>query len=137
MTFEELERSLPNGFHDAKLKCFNFDIIASRIQISASLLVGLPGEKDPERYEDCTLIVSSIFVFFIEPPDPKYPFIPDGLPINMSGGLVIPGQNSEIDKILEMIPGDASVYRFFLEEWNSFLYLAAAEVTLEWGKAIG
>jgi hypothetical protein len=33
---------------------------------------------------------------------------------------------------MTQLPSDATAYRFFLEEWNSFLYLAASKVAFSW-----
>ncbi|HLY99110.1 MAG TPA: hypothetical protein VKT33_08595, partial [Candidatus Angelobacter sp.] len=63
---------------------------------------------------------------------PNYMFALSGSGIGVSGDLVAPGQNPQTDLLLRKLPSDATAYRFFLEEWNSFFYLAASEVVFSW-----
>ncbi len=132
MTFEELEEKLPNGFHDAEIRKISMDFVNRSIVIGMNLLVGVPGDPDPERYRPGTLRVVSPYLFFIKPPDPSYHFVPDGSPINASGRSVKVGQNEEVDRLLAVIPPNATVYLFFLDDWNSCLYLAGASVEFSW-----
>lgn len=132
MTFEELDRKLPNGFHDSKIRKISVDFAGGSILIGMDLLVGLPRTPSPEGYRAGTLRVASPYLFFIEPPDPQYRFIPNGSPLNVDGDSVKVGQNPEVDRLLPVLPANASVYRFFLEEWNSFLYLAGGDAAFSW-----
>jgi len=132
MTFEEIAETLPNGFHDAKLRRLQVDFAAYSIAIQLLLLVGEPDTATPEEYRAGTLTMESPLFFFLEPPDPQYPFIFDGSPVNIDGDSVRAGQNASVDSLLSMLAVGAVAYRFFLEEWNSFLYLAAESVELSW-----
>lgn len=132
MTFEELEQELPNGFHDAAIKEIRMDFVGRSILVGMEILVGLPGSPNQEEYRPGTLKVLFPHLFFLEPPDPRYPFVPDGSPLNVGGDSVRVGQNPQVDRLLEVLPKNATTYRFFLEEWNSFLYLAGASVEFCW-----
>ncbi|HET9803187.1 MAG TPA: RHS repeat domain-containing protein [Candidatus Acidoferrum sp.] len=84
------------------------------------------------RLQPNELRVAPIYLFFIEPPDPNYPFLPGGSHQKVDGDLIKIGQNEEIDRLLRTLPQNATTYRFFLEKWNSFLYLAGGDVEFSW-----
>ena len=133
MTFEELIQELPNGFHDAEILGIRVDFVNRSIVIGMNLLVGVPGAPDPERYDRGTLRVVSPYLFFIEPPDPKYHFVFDGSPINATGSSIKVGQSAEVDRLLAVLPPNSTAYLFFLDDWNSCMYLAGAGVEFSWG----
>jgi hypothetical protein len=132
MTFEELNEKLPNGFHDAEIRQISVDFVNCSIMLSMNLHVGLVGDPDRERYRAGTVKIMSFYLFFIEPPDPHYHFVPDGSPINASGNSVKMGQNARVDHLLTVLPPNATPYLFFLDDWNSCLYLAGASVEFFW-----
>jgi hypothetical protein len=96
------------------------------------LLMGGPDEPDPELYRPGKLRVEPVYLFFIEPPDAKYSFVPDGSDLKVDGDYVKVGQNTAVDRLLPMLPQNATTYRFFLEKWNAFLYVAGGSVDLSW-----
>jgi hypothetical protein len=134
MTFTDIDEVLTNGFHDATILHFSLDAEANTLTMRMSVWVGTL--EDPERYGNIEVIAKSVSVFFIEPPHPSYPF-------QMNGhGLAVCGDSPEIgvsqfisegaEKVLSKLPSDAGSYRFFLEDWNSFLYVAAEDVSFSW-----
>ena len=137
MTFEEIDRKLPNGFHDAAIRKIELDFVNRSTLIRMDLHAGVPEDSSPERYRPGTLKISSPYLFFIEPPDPRYPYIPKGKAFNVDGDSVKVGQSDAVDRLLPTLPSNATVYRFFLEEWNSFLYLAGASVEFSWDDEAG
>jgi hypothetical protein len=128
MTFEEVEQSLPNGFHDATLLQVSLDSVERCATVKISVHVSVDGDQDRELYRVGILSAKSVSLFFMEPPDPNHRFALSGRGIGVSGDSVALGQNPETDLLLRKLPSDATAYRFFLEEWNSFFYLAASEV---------
>ena len=139
MTFEQLEQNLPNGFHDAAIREINVDFIARSVVVGMDLLVSGPNDADPEVWRPGTLKLSPAYLFFVEPPDPRYSFLPNGSASKVDGDSVRVGQNKEVDRLLPMLPQNATAYRFFLEKWNAFLYLAGGGVEFTWddGEAFG
>ena len=132
MTFEELEQTLPNGFHDARILALSLDNLDRTLTIKLSLHVSVEGDGDRERYRIASLGAHSVCLFFMESPDPNYHFLFDGRGIAASGASVALGQDSLIDPLLRKLPPGVTAYRFFLDDWNSFLYLAANDVSLSW-----
>jgi hypothetical protein len=132
VTFEELEDRLPNGFHDAEIRNINVDFVNRSLVIGMNLHVSEFEEADSERYRAGTLKVESPFLFFIDPPDAKYHFVPDGSPLNATGNSVKVGMNASLDRLLPALPLNSTIYLFFLDDWNSSIYLAGAGVKFSW-----
>jgi hypothetical protein len=132
MTFEEVEQSLPNGFHDARLLHVSLDTVQRCATVKLSVHVSEKGDSDRERYRTGVLKATSVCIFFMEPPDARYDFVLNGKGIGVSGDAVRLGQIPEMDPLLRQLPSGATAYRFFLEQWNSFFYLAAGEVAFSW-----
>jgi hypothetical protein len=132
MTFEEVELSLPNGLHDAEILKFALD--SQERTVLMTILVHASGvhDLDKETYREIELKATGVSLFFMEPPDPTYHFLLNGEGIYTSGCSVAIGQVASVDLLLKQLPPEASAYRFFLENWNSFLYIAASDVTFSW-----
>jgi hypothetical protein len=135
MTFEELEESLPNGFHDATIRWIKSDFISRSLTIGMELWVGLTDSPNPEEYRTGTLLVDPFYLFFVEPPHPTYGFMPDGSPIIVDGDPVKLGQNPNVDRLLSVLPEDATAYRFFVIDGNSSLFIAGRSVAFWWDDA--
>lgn len=132
MTFEEIEAALPNGFHDSAISRLTVNFAGSLIEIALRLLVGTPDDPDSDRYRAGTLKLNSPYLFFVEAPDPTYPFLSNGLPVNASGAPVKLGDDPKIDALLQRIPTGATAFVFFLDDWNSYLYLAGSDLNFSW-----
>ena len=132
MTFQELEQKLPNGFHDASIRKIQLDFMGRSVEIEMDILMAGPDDPDPELCRVGKLRVAPAYLLFIEPPDPRYSFIPDGVSSKVDGDSVKVGQSAEVDRLLPTLPKNATTYRFFLEKWNAFLYLAGAGVEFSW-----
>jgi hypothetical protein len=110
------------------------DFMARTAILSMNMLsgVGTPDNENLNIYRRATVRIAGLLLFFVEPPHPKYNFLLDGEPLSVSGDSVRAGQNSEMDCLLPALPQNSTVYRFFLDEWNSFVYLAAEGVEFLW-----
>lgn len=73
-----------------------------------------------------------VHTFFMEPPNPHYPFLFNGRGLAASDDMELQGLNGELEKIVEKLPREAEMIRFFFQDWNSFLYLAADAFTFAW-----
>jgi len=132
MTFEEVEQSLPNGFHDAALRGISADFVNLSIKLEMELHASVEGDANPERYLRGVLSVTRPYLFFLDPPDSRYGFIPRGMPVNASGFALKAGKDPKIDALLQRIPADATAFVFFLDDWNTYLYVAGATVQFSW-----
>lgn len=117
----ELERALPNGFHDAQLRSFRVDLLRRRLVFELDICVADPekGTLD-ERYRRALLEVGASGCFSVEAPDSRYPFRDPG-PVR-------------IDLSLERGASDAGSEkaRFFINEWNSFITVEVHGALLTW-----
>lgn len=132
MTFEDLDRELPNGFHDSKIESVAVDYARRSAMIAMRLLVGTPDSVDQDVYRHATLEVSGLCYYAIDPPDPTYPFMRTGSAINVAGYPEDPEKFPALDGLLPVMPKDVTCYRFFVHEWNSFIHIAAKDVQLSW-----
>src|SRR5690242_21708128 len=96
MTFEKLEMELPNGFHDAEIRSIGLDYLSRTADLRMNLLisVGTPEDRNAALYRAGTVRIAGLLLLYIEPPDPNYPFVPDGSPLNASGNSVKVGQDA-------------------------------------------
>jgi hypothetical protein len=132
VTFQDLEDSLPNGFHDAKLKSVSIDYVERLLTMQVELLVGTPEAEDRDEYRSATLIASGLYFYVIDPPDSKYPFATKQRPVRISGDDGLPDLLSKLAANLAQTNPGFTYHRFFSNDWNSFIYVAADDVQLTW-----
>ena len=134
MTILELERSLPNGFHDAHIHRLSVDYVNREAAITFDVLVGIPegkNEFEREAYRKCLLKLTGLEYFIIDPPDPTYQF-------NKPATLWVDASPLETAKLKSSVKlpslqaQNAFAYLFFVQDWNSSLYVAATDASLEW-----
>jgi hypothetical protein len=130
MTFIEAETSLPNGFHDAKIEKLLIDYLSRNLLVSMQILVGTPGMPNEEDYATAELVVNGLYFCAIESPESTYPWVPDGRPLSVSGSCCVDSQTPS--ELLLTLPPGAGCYRFFVEQWNSFIQIAGADVQISW-----
>src|SRR5262245_44331541 len=127
MNLEQLEKSLPNGFHDAQIEEIIVDYVSRKAVVKMQLLVGNPDaapEKEREAYKPAELRLSDVLYFVVDPPDPKYKYAEkNGLWIDAGRADEESAPTSPIP--LDQLPTGASAYWFFVNDWNSFIHIAA------------
>jgi hypothetical protein len=133
MTFDEVEKTLPNGFHDAKLVTMTLDYTAGILLMTLQILIGRPGHSNEDEYSPAELRATGLYFCFIDPPDPTYPFRPNGKALGVSGAPESREQ-SVIERLLPKLPEGISLYRFYAEKWNSFIHVAASDIQISWSK---
>jgi hypothetical protein len=132
MTFEELDKLLPNGFHDAQIHDLKIDYMIGSAVIRMTFDFGSPKGPKPEDYRTGELRVSGLFFLTIDPPDPSYPYVPDGCALNVSGDPAKMDTFPALETLAQTFPPGVSCYRFFVNEWNSFINIAAKDVQVSW-----
>ena len=134
MTLDELNDSLPNGFHDAQVYSIELDYRAGTAKLHLSLWVGSMKDPQPQRetYQEATVIVTGLGFCSIDPPDPTYPFIPHGGFIDVSGDPAKADHLPSLPELTTKLPDSTWCYRFFVNDWNGFIHIAGrnAEITL-------
>jgi hypothetical protein len=134
VTIEELEGALPNGFHDAEIFSFEVDYAAGIAKFRMNLLVGWPDDPEPERqaYQEAILVVSGLCFFSVDPPSSKYPFLPDGKPICVSGDAAKSDHLPSLADLVARFPDGTWCYRFFVDDWNAFIHVAGRHGKVTW-----
>lgn len=134
MTLLELERTLPNGFHDAHIQSFSANFVKRELTITLDALWGIPeGKTDFERYayRTCLLKLSGLEYLIIDPPDSTYAYSKPGTLWIDAGPLESAKLNSKV-KLPSIRSKSAFAYLFFVQDWNSSFYVAATDSSLEW-----
>jgi hypothetical protein len=133
MTLEELADTLPNGFHDAQISSVSIDYVERQARLNIDLWVGVPSEDEElrEAYREGELKLSGLLYWVIEPPDANYPYGKlEQLWVD-AGSLESASFKPSV-KLPEPLPAGAFASWIFVQGWNSFMYLAAMDASLEW-----
>lgn len=131
MKLEKLIASLPNGFHDAQMTNLLIDYLAGRITFSLNLLTGDPEDKSKkmqDTYKAAQLIISDFEYCVIDSPDKGYPYLKRGH-LNIDLGV---GQPATSPVNLPPHKNDSFQFWIWVDEWNSFIRIAAKDVDLKW-----
>jgi hypothetical protein len=127
MTIEELEETLPNGFHDSQI-----------VSISVNFLVGTccieldvdHDDPDPDVFKRMKLQLKDVSLVAIEPPDPKIDLSTKET-VWASGHPTSEKILPALDSYRKSAPPNTFFYSFFLHELNCHIHLGAKEATLE------
>jgi hypothetical protein len=130
VTILEIEQSLPNGLHDAEVRKIEIDYGHRKATFDLAVWVG-DMDDPPERreaYKNGRLNVSGLLFMVMEAPDARYPY-KNSTDLNIDGCDMSKG----IDKdLLDSLPTEAFVRSFFVNDWNSFIHIAATNAEIFW-----
>ena len=116
MTLEELDGTLPNGFHDAEFYRIDIDYRRRRVMFEAALWVGT--EQDPERREEGVLLVEGLAFISLDQPEPSSAF--------MERDYLWVDHGPAREKLTEqLIPDGHFASEFYVTEWNAFIVVVA------------
>lgn len=130
MTLEDIEKSLPNGLHDAKLNRLVVDYEQRTLKAEIAVWVGdldEPAERR-ERYRRGRIEIAGLTFLIMEPPDARYPFA-------YSTKLTIDGcdQRENLDiTLLESLPKKSFFRSLWVGEWNAFIHVAGTDAKFSW-----
>ena len=133
MTLAELEQTLPNGFHDAKIERISIDYVERTVICDMHLLVGLPEESEGDRdgMRRARVTMTDFYYCVIEAPDTRYSFHdPDA--IWVSGEVSESRFFAAMESLSKQIPKNGVPYSFFVHDWNSFIHIAAGSAESTW-----
>ena len=137
MTLAELADSLPNGFHDSAIKRVTVDYEKQTARLEMSLLVGLP--DDPiEKRDNCRDGLVELFglqFFMISAPNAKEHlgalgevWVVDGYDTNE----ILNSCKEITPSLLQSISAGVFTFSFYLNDWNSYIHIAARKCSLKW-----
>ena len=127
MTIQELEATLPSGFHDAMLHSYSVDLVAKSAHFALELSIGDPNsheEAERERYRHANLTLQGLECFFVDPPDPRYPRIaPERIDLCDAD-----------EKVTQQIPSSSGLFsaRFYSAATNSFIHFSARNASISY-----
>jgi hypothetical protein len=122
MNIEELDRTLPNGFHDSCLCQVTVDYEAQTAALTLDIWIGdleAPAGAERERLRTARLDLIGLEYFILEPPDPRYKYREAG-----AVTLDLCGTDPSIATSRPLAFGGFAG-RFFVNEWNAFIHFAA------------
>jgi hypothetical protein len=125
MTFDEWDHKLPNGFHDAEISTLEIDYPRRTMTLHMRLLSLIRGE-----YVAAVVTVSGLQFCSIGAPSPEYSY-QRMAPITVGGDPAKSDHLPELDALTPTFPKDVASYRFFVHDWNNFIYIAAADVDVK------
>jgi hypothetical protein len=131
VTLEELEKTLPNGLHDAEVQRIAVDYQQRKLTLEVAVWVGNMDDP-PERreaYRKGRIEISGLLFLVMEPPDPTYPFQTSDLTIDgcdMSKNLDL--------ELLKSLHNEAFFRSLWVNEWNAFIHIAARAAEITWVK---
>ena len=132
MSIEKIERSLPNGLHDAIMRKHVVNYENRTLEFYVDVWVGdldAKDEEEREKYRPGKLKFEGLEYFVIEPPsDVKVLFEP----FSFSAG------NPEVDKIKPSVtlpePPEGTFCTFlFIYKLEAFMHICASEVEFNYG----
>lgn len=132
MTLDELDGSLLNGFHDAKISSLEVDYVKATAKLHVSFLGGSLDDShaDRETYQPAIVTVTGLCFCSIDPPDPGERFIPDGRPITVAGDPAKPDNLPSLPQLMAKLPEGVWCYRLFVHDWNRFIHIAGRNADL-------
>jgi len=135
MTFDELDNTLPNGFHDAYLHRIEMDYITRTLQLVVVVWIGdMDDPPRKEAYRQALVTVKDVAYLVIEPPDFESPQN-GGYPWEEPGEIRFDtgeGPVSQSNTILPPAPVGTTANWMYLSDFNRCLFFAAGDATLEW-----
>jgi hypothetical protein len=134
VTLDDLENSLPNGFHDAEIFSFDLSYVTGVAKLHMNLWVGSMEDPPPERdaYQEATLSITGLCFWSMDPPDAAYPFLPNGKPISVSGAEAKVDSPPFSSELVARFPANTWCYTFFVNDWNSFIHIAGRDARVDW-----
>ena len=141
MTLAELADSLPNGFHDSALKGFSVDYGNRIARMEFSLMVGQP--DDPagirDNCRDATIELLGMRFLLVSAPDAN-----ESLDCGTEVWIVDGYETDEIlsyckeldPKLLQSFTPDVFAFSFYVNDWNSYIHVAAKDCKMQWVGAV-
>ena len=130
MTIEDVEKSLPNGLHDAEIHSLVIDYRRRSLTAELKVWMGNLGGP-PETHEDYRagqIKIDGLVFLVMEPPDVRYA-------LRGSTKLTVDAcdrrQNLDVE-LLKCLPEKSFFRSLYVREWNAFIHFAGTEAHLDW-----
>ena len=121
------------SFHDSTINKISIDFLAREVRFKCVVDIGDPEDIDPEPEQaHGVLTLTGLLYIAVEPPYSNYPYEEDGLEISYDGSVAATDFKAPIPKLPESLPANAFAHCFFINNWNSFMFVAATGAKFEW-----
>ena len=130
MTLEQIETTLPGGFHDARVRRVDIDYRARSARIDIVVDAGDPHSEhlgDRDAWRVARLVLNDVLFVVFEPPVTR-PEAYAGEACISASGPATAGQRRK----LPAVPAGFFCHAFFASNWNAYLFAAARDATLTW-----
>lgn len=131
MTLADVEATLPNGFHDAEIEQFIWDYRTNSASFTMELWVAEQGNQSQEVYRKGRLDLKGIIFITIDPPDIK-PYKASLGTLRIDGLTTTESILPNLATLTETVTQCINPYSFYVDNWNSYIHIAAKESELIW-----
>ena len=131
MTLEDLDRTLPNGLHDAKIRTMTHNFERAIVRLEADILVGLPDDppEDRYRYRAGEILFHRVLFCTVEMPENERILGHSGS-IWFKFWRMEPGLLAE--KVAKRLSPETLCYSLYILEWESQIQIACEDVNFAW-----
>jgi hypothetical protein len=130
MTLEQLEKTLPCGFRDARVRRVDVDYRGRAARIHVVLDAGDPNSEhlgDRDAWRAAQLVLADVLFVVLEPPATRPEVFAGEARISSSA----PATEDHRRGLPEVPPG-YFCHAFFAANWNAHLFAAARDASLVW-----
>ncbi len=130
MTLEQIETTLPAGFHDARVRRVEIDYLARTARIDVVLDAGDPASEDltdRDAWRAAQLVLRDLLFFVFEPPATRIEAYAGEACITASA----PATARQRERLPPVPPG-FFCHAFFASNWNAHVFAAARDARLVW-----
>jgi len=130
MDIEQIEQSLPNGFHDAYLTRFAMNLVVRDVELSLHVLIADDDHPRAERYGSSKLTLQDYAVVTLEPAV-AYREIKRGEGLEVDRVRLSEEDYRALREAGYEIPAGNFWLALFVYSWNSRIIINARDATLE------
>ena len=132
-TLWDLCSQLPNGLHDMHVDRITVDFARRLAILECDIWVtdhSLGSDIEQEEWRHGTLTLEGLLHCFFDPPDPSYPYAT----AEPAWFVDVVDEEASLPQ-LKNLPEGAFAARFFVNQWNSWIHVAATNAVLQWSDA--
>jgi hypothetical protein len=135
MTLEDLDQTLPNGLHDARIRSLRYDFESATVKLEVEILFGLPDDPPLERfrYRNGEILFHQVLFCSVEIPE-------NARILKHPGSIWFVFSRTERgvlpEKIVASLPMEALCYSLYILEWESQIHIASGNVSFSWVNTI-
>lgn len=121
------------SFHDSTINKISIDFLAREARFDCTIFVGNPDDREAlPREASGVLTLTGLLYIAVEPPFRSYPYEEPGLWISYDGPVESTDFKAAKPNLPELITDDAFAHCFFINNWNSYMFVSATGADFEW-----